>query len=702
MRRLAPFLPLLLVPLAHAQDATWPDLARPPSVSAGDGSRDAALVIAIEDYAFAQDIPGARANGLDWVQWLKQTRRVGMVKPLFNEQGTKEGILTAAEQMASRVQPGGRLWVVYIGHGSPSRTGDDGLLIGVDAQQTAESLETRGLPRQELLSAVEGRLPSDSEVVLLLDACFSGKTSSGDLAPGLAPLKAVGAVLGPRATVLTAARGDQYAGPLSDGRRPAFSYLVLGALRGWGDRDGDGSVSAREAVAYADDALVQTITGRAQTPTLEGPDLALGRSGEESGPDLTALAVGGATAPVTATSAGQVTTTVGEGLDFAALAAQAAAAQAAAADAVRQQAEATAALEQERRRRLDAAAASVRAAAARDYAQISSLVESPTEHGRPVLEAWLKTYGAATVSIDGFTESVELSEVALVKAALGRVSAARSQGGETTTGRSGYEMVSLPGGSFEMGSAESEEGRDSDETQHAVRISRGFSLGKTEVTQGLYRSVVGTNPSQTEYEGVSLVGDELPVQNVSWFDAVRFANALSKREGLEECYEISGETVTWPKGLACVGYRLPTEAEWEYAARAGLSGRYAGTDEERDVCRYGNVADSTAQAEFTGWTVFSCDDGHAGLAPVGSYQPNAWGLYDMTGNVREWTWDWYQSAYQSGSSVDPVGPQSGSARVDRGGCWGSSPRFARLAYRDRYSPAYANFYLGLRLSRTNP
>ncbi len=699
---------LSLMSPVHAAE-TWPALGAPAATSR-DGSKDAALVIAIDDYAFAQDIPGALDNGRAWVSWLKDGHGVPLVKPLFNQQAAKETMKEEVAKVAARVQPGGRLWVVYIGHGAPSEAGDDGVLVGVDAQQTPSSLEARGLKRAELLAAAEAAMPSGTEVVLVQDACFSGKTSRGDLAPGMAPLKTVSARLGPKVTVLSAARSDEYAGPLSDGKRPAFSYLVLGALRGWGDRNGDGRVSAQEAVAYADDALVQTTTGRSQTPELSGPDVALGRSGKERAPDLTALAMAAVSAPVASVgSAGQVQVDLGgSATDFAALAAQAAAADAAAADASQKRAAAQAALDKERRKRLDGAAADVQAAAKRDFASISSLLSNPTENSRKVLEAWLSRYDKATVTIDGVTESVLIPEVARVQQAIGRIAVSSSPSGSASgewTGRSGYGMVGIPAGSFLMGSPSSESGRDADETQHQVTLTRGFLMGKTEVTQGLWSSVMGSNPSAPDYKGVSLLGDSLPVQNVDWCDAVAFANKLSAKDGLraaytgvDQCKVSKGTSVAWDRSSD--GYRLPTEAEWEYAARAGKTGPYAGGVSEDGACRIGNVGDASAKSKFSDWTTFSCNDGVVGLASVGRYAANPWGLHDMTGNVWEWCWDRY--ADYSGTSTDPVGPQSGSYRVDRGGSWSDDPRYARVAYRGRNTPDFRFSNLGLRLVRTNP
>jgi formylglycine-generating enzyme required for sulfatase activity len=168
---------------------------------------------------------------------------------------------------------------------------------------------------------------------------------------------------------------------------------------------------------------------------------------------------------------------------------------------------------------------------------------------------------------------------------------------------------------------------------------------------------------------------------------------------VDQCKSSDGTSVRWDR--TSDGYRLPTEAEWEYAARAGSHRLFAGAESYEQVCKVGNVADLGANARFD-WSddgSTQCTDAHPGLSPAGAYEANAWGLHDMTGNVYEWCWDIYGD--YSGTSTDPVGAQSGVRRVDRGGSWGSDPRHARVALRGWDTPGNIGRDLGLRLVRTN-
>jgi formylglycine-generating enzyme required for sulfatase activity len=214
----------------------------------------------------------------------------------------------------------------------------------------------------------------------------------------------------------------------------------------------------------------------------------------------------------------------------------------------------------------------------------------------------------------------------------------------------GIKLMRIPKGKFLMGSPESEKGRSSDETQHEVTISQNFYMGSTEVTQAQWQKVMGNNPSKFE-------GDELPVEQISWDEAVDFCKRLS---------EMPEEKNAGRK------YRLPTEAEWEYACRAGtttpfhfgsqLNGRQANFD---GTVSYGTNTKGTYLEKTTS---------------VGKYPANAWGLYDMHGNVWEWCSDWY-GQYPSGSVTDPSGPATGSRRVVRGGSWDSIAVGCRSANR---------------------
>jgi formylglycine-generating enzyme required for sulfatase activity len=243
------------------------------------------------------------------------------------------------------------------------------------------------------------------------------------------------------------------------------------------------------------------------------------------------------------------------------------------------------------------------------------------------------------------------------------------------------DMVRIQGGTFTMGSPSSERERyDNEGPQHRVTLS-SFYMGKYEVTQKEWQALMGTNPSYFK-------GDNLPVEYVSWYDAVNYCNARSKKEGLTPAYTVSGTNVTWNRKAN--GYRLPTEAEWEYACRAGTTGPFnTGNNITTSQANYdGNYPyNGNAKGQYRGKTT-----------AVGSFPPNAWGLYDMHGNVWEWCWDWYGS-YSSGARTDPTGASSGSYRVYRGGCWCTYGLLLRSAYRSYYNPDDRGSILGFRLVR---
>jgi formylglycine-generating enzyme required for sulfatase activity len=242
------------------------------------------------------------------------------------------------------------------------------------------------------------------------------------------------------------------------------------------------------------------------------------------------------------------------------------------------------------------------------------------------------------------------------------------------------EMVAVEAGTFSMGSPAGEPNRQSNETQHSVTLTQGFLMAKYQVTQELYQAVVGSNPSSfTTGVTAGEVQAKRPVEYVNWYSTLVFCNKLSIKEGFTPVYTISGRTdpsdwgtvptsssSTWNAATAdwnANGYRLPTEAEWEYACRAGSTTAY-------------NLGDS-----WNGDWGWYTDNSSSKTHEVGKKTPNAWGLYDMHGNVWEWCWDWYGENYYtaSGAGSDPRGPSTGSDRVSRGGSWSNDAQYLRSA-----------------------
>lgn len=253
--------------------------------------KDVALIVGIEKYAFVEKVPGAKQSALDWSDYLKQ--RGATTYLLLDNEATGDRMLDAAKKVVADSAAGARVWFVFIGHGAPMPPkvdaegklgeGESGL-VGVDAQQDAKSLQNRSVSLPVLLAELSKG--TQRETIAIIDACFSGKTSRGSLAPGLQPLIALRSTPKPRVVQLSAGRSDEFAGPLPGYGRPAFSHLVLGGLRGWADQNTDGVVTSGEAVEYARGVLQRVLTDRSQTPELVGENVQLGQSLGEKGPTL--------------------------------------------------------------------------------------------------------------------------------------------------------------------------------------------------------------------------------------------------------------------------------------------------------------------------------------------------------------------------------------------------------------------------------
>ncbi len=231
-------------------------------------------------------------------------------------------------------------------------------------------------------------------------------------------------------------------------------------------------------------------------------------------------------------------------------------------------------------------------------------------------------------------------------------------------------MILVEGGSFEMGS------RDyNDEKIHTVKLS-SFYIGKYQVTQKEWAAVMKNNPSYFK-------GENLPVEGVSWYDATDFCNKLSEKESLEKCYSGSEKNIVCD--FSKNGYRLPTEAEWEYAARGGKYSEgyeYSGSDDLNEVAWFRDNSESRTH-------------------PVGQKKANELGLYDMSGNLWEWCNDWYDNDYYSNSpGSNPRGASHGDNRVHRGGSWHRLDSYCRISFRNGQRPTVSHDNLGFRVVRS--
>jgi formylglycine-generating enzyme required for sulfatase activity len=672
----------------------WPDVSK-PSGRIGGGENDAAVIVGIESYKHAPAVPGAVDNALAWHRHLVDGLGVPVdrVRLLTDDAATHEAIERAVDAAARTAGASGKVWFVFIGHGAPARTGDDGLLLDVDVRRTVDSMEDRSLHRSKLLARLEA---SAAQPVVVLDACFSGQTGGDEaIAEGIQPLRLTTLVTPKRAVVLSGAKADQFAGALPGAVRPAFSYFVLGALRGWADEDGDGKVSASEVLGYASRAMGATIQGRQQTPELFGAtDVVLAKHGGEKSPDLTEIVAALSRGETVAFNGNGVVLTdlptlelraltrdgLNEGVDISSidmdiereleeqyLALQSAKKKVDTAKGLRTndptgekqeaawcelaelgdpnpyRADARNACKQmrtfvEQRRRLVAAME-------RDWETVVGFVglksRTPADKAK-VVAAFVKAYGAleersevalAVAADSGFatgrlpswagssTDEIraDMDELLAVARRVNTDASARRRTANAAEAARAMGMAYIPGGRFvsETEAPSDENGEPSDAPPVKQEHAMGdFLLDVYEVTVEEYQSCV--RAGECEAAGKSyhcnarkrVRNRRHPINCVDFQDADAFCK--------------------W------AGKRLPTDWEWEWAARGGSDGRTFPWGEAEPT------------ADLVMW------ESSDGTAPVGS-KPRGrskHGVHDLSGNVWEWT-----------SSTE------GEARFLRGGGW---------------------------------
>jgi len=717
-----------LVSGAAAAEDGWPDLSSPPKATGG-GEKDAAVIVGVEHYFKVERIPGARQNAQDWHAYLTETLEIPSenVALLRDEEATLELMRQTAAEKAQAVRPGGTLWFVFIGHGAPAQDGKDGVLVGVDAQQRADSLFSRSLSRDELLGILsKGK---QAKTVVLIDACFSGRSASGKaLIQGLQPLVILARNAGAsdaRTILMTAAKADQFAGPLprSSQSRPAFSYLALGALRGWA-ADAKGKVSASGLVDYVTKALMLA-KDRTQTPELAaGAGDAVLAVGRESAPNLARIDREGAKTgidfqvsslpSVPRAEAPKEMSAKLSGIDLGSIDVEALGrydeafkfdkgesspeAKAAKWRALAKAAPAYAAVAQKRAEEWElylaeqkgAAEAQQKLIGARDadWAKLSRLlaydVVPKKDKSRWCLqfaEAYADSPGMAPETAKALTPYVAQGPV---RAKLESLTAGPPK---PAPADAGIRWVAIPGGRLNMGT-----GKDNEAPAHRVRV-KGFQMAKTEVTVAQYRACVDAGACTAPEAG----------RNCNWGGrgkAAKLVNFVAKKikrgkepapeqaAGGKEDHPVNCVDRNQAKTFSeWVGGRLPTEAEWEYAARsAGKDWKYAWGNEAA-TCERAVISDrGDGCGKDSTWPVCSKAKGNTEQ-----------GLCDMSGSVWEWVQDRYHDSYQ-GAPADGSAWESsaGGDGVIRGGSWSQDASRARAAQRNDYDAGRRHDGVGFR------
>lgn len=665
----------------------WPDLTK-PARTVGGGRDDVALLIGIEDYVLVPRVEGARENVESWYRWMLQSRGVpiGNIRLVLDQDASVEGMRNALQEVVAKANPAGTLWIVFVGHGAPSSDGHDGLLIGMDARQTVASLQDRSFSRNELMRIAQSS--SAGQVRIIIDACFSGLGTSGKpIVQGLQPivLAADSAVADPRFVVMTAAKEDQYAGPLPGATRPAFSYLVLGALRGWADSNLDGMVTAAEAHGYVEQVFSSIIRDRKQQPTLVGEkDSMLSPATGEPAPDLGELILKlnkGFAVETQLPTVPKVSTV--RALD---------------ADAlkfdlndvenlqeydrvIRADRSGLTPMEKARAWRDLAIKApkyeKLAISRAQEWEKYQAEMDQAEQIRRQRAESrdrdWEKLRKAlplevvpeddkrqwAKMFVDAYGTSLSDNPYASLLAPYlprGTVPVL-------------VEFAMLGGGAFSMGSVS---GMPNERPVRRMSVA-DFELSVTEVTVAQYRRCVE----------IGVCTEPGPGRDCNW-----------NREGVDDhpinCvdYEQATAFAKWAGG------RLPTEVEWEYAAKSGGQDSAYPWGNDSATCQRAIMDDPASGSGCgKGSTLPVCSK------PAGN---SVQGLCDMAGNVREWTSSEYvPPPTESTSGFDGYGDTT-VKMVVRGGSWFNGPKFVRASSRGGVLPTERSVYTGFRVARDAP
>ncbi len=734
----------------------WSGLAR-TEVTNPDG---VAVIIGNKDYAHTADVEFAHRDAEAFARYVVEVlgfdpKRVLLLRDapltqMIDTFGRKD--LVETTELWSRLKPGrSDVVVFYSGHGVPGLRDKRGYLMPVDARPEKAELMGYSL---DLLHENLGKLDTRS-VTVFVDSCFSGDSEAGMLFEDVSAVKYTARLPeGETVTMITAAAGNQVALWDREAGHGLFTRHLLDGLYGDADADRDGRITAGEAKSYLDEHM----TGAAregprrtnQTATLRGGEervLAVARFPGRSSPGSRAMAAELAKTRQEKEAVGRQRDRLAEALKAkeaalgkvlaekealeqrrARLAREVEAQRAELAKARREQERLAAAvaeqeaelkrLREKPRRTPESVEAGLGLAHADRVAIQRGLVSFGKRLGRPdgvfgertrrAISEWQEESGEEPTGhlTGGQAEALraagraEQERAAREKAVRDRADAGR-HGREFRDCEGCPEMVVVGAGEYWMGSPDDEEGRyESEGPRHRVKIGAAFAVGKYEVTRSEYGEFVtetgrSSSPCLTwdgewkEETGTSWVkpgieqGDRHPVVCVSWEDAKAYAGWLSDKTG--------------------ENYRLLTEAEWEYVARGGTrTSRYWG-DSEESQCEHANGADERLKEVYHSVTwVAECRDGGVWTADAGSYRPNGFGLYDVSGNVWEWVEDCWHESYR-GAPTDGSAWTSGGdcgKRVLRGGSWVSSPRNFRSANRSWYSTGFRNYYVGFRIART--